>query len=94
LSCVADEAERRGYQFDRKRILEAEFRGKLVETRGQLLFEWQHLQAKLRLRAADLCREQHGIDCPKAHPLFRIVPGRVREWEKSKATRPVNRNRR
>jgi hypothetical protein len=86
LSCVADEAERRGYRFDRERILESSFRGKLVETRGQLLYEWRHLRAKLRLRAVDHCRGQDGIECPEAHPLFRIVPGEVREWEKSKAT--------
>jgi hypothetical protein len=83
---VADEAERRGYRFDRERILESRFRGKLVETRGQLLYEWRHLQTKLRLRAVDHCRGHDGITCPEAHPLFRIVPGEVREWEKSKAT--------
>ncbi|MEP6778219.1 MAG: pyrimidine dimer DNA glycosylase/endonuclease V [Chthoniobacterales bacterium] len=81
LAHVSDEAERRGYSFDRTRIVTAEFRGRMKETRGQLLFEWQHLKTKLRLRAARHCLDLDAIDCPEAHPIFRIVPGDVREWE-------------
>ncbi|MFL6538341.1 MAG: pyrimidine dimer DNA glycosylase/endonuclease V [Chthoniobacterales bacterium] len=83
LSHVADEADRRGYDFDRDRIVCAEGCARLTETRGQLLFEWAHLQAKLRVRASDLCRKNGGVDCPKAHPLFRIVRGSVRQWERA-----------
>src|SRR5437763_13405665 len=52
LAHIANEAGRRRYQFDRSRIVIARFDGRLPETRGQLLYEWEHLQRKLRLRAA------------------------------------------
>lgn len=81
LAYVADEAERRGYSFDRRRIIHADSVTRLQETRGQLLYEWSHLQAKLRIRAAELCRSFRGVDCPKANPLFRIVRGGIRDWE-------------
>ncbi len=82
LSGIADEAERRGYAFDRSRIREPNRRCRVSETRGQLLFEWEHLQAKLRVRAAELCCHLPDHRCPAAHAVFRIVPGNVRDWEK------------
>jgi hypothetical protein len=84
LAVLAKEADRRGYAFDSDKIATPRFAGKLVETRGQLLFEWQHLKRKLRARTPEFYRKCRGLDCPSAHPLFRIVPGPVRDWEKRK----------
>jgi hypothetical protein len=39
LAGLANEASRRGYAFDRTKISKRRFAGRLVETRGQLLFE-------------------------------------------------------
>jgi hypothetical protein len=83
LAALAKEAERREYGFDRTKILLAEFSGQLEETRGQLLFEWAHLRAKLQRRAPILYRQFRTVTCPDPHPLFRIVPGKVRHWEKT-----------
>jgi hypothetical protein len=82
LAALAKEAGRRGYNFDLNKISDPPFAGKLIETRGQLLFEWRHLKRKLRLRAPDVYRECRSVARPRAHPLFRIVPGPVRDWEK------------
>jgi hypothetical protein len=82
LLALAKEAGRRGYSFDLSKIPEPRFAGRLIETRGQLLFEWRHLKRKLRLRAPDVYRECRSVARPRAHPLFRIVPGPVRNWEK------------
>ncbi|MEY2520718.1 MAG: hypothetical protein QOF24_2477 [Verrucomicrobiota bacterium] len=82
LAILAKEAGRRGYNFDLSKISEPRSAGKLVETRGQLLFEWRHLKRKLRARTPRLYRECRGLACPRAHPLFRIVDGPVRDWEK------------
>lgn len=79
---VADEAARRGYQFDESKIASPRFSHQLDETRGQLLFEWKHLRAKLRTRSPEWYREVRKLACPEAHPLFRIVAGPVRDWEK------------
>ena len=87
LSAIAGEARRRGYQFDATKILQMKYSGRMSETDGQLRYEWTHLRRKLRLRAPQLYRDCRNISAPEPHPLFRIVPGDVRHWEKSNARR-------
>ena len=84
LAGLAEEAERRGYRFDRTKISQRRFGGRLPETTGQLLCEWGHLMAKLEMRAPELHLELRVISKPEPHPLFRIVAGKVRDWEKVK----------
>ncbi len=79
---LADEARERGYQFDTSKISRRRFGGKIPETRGQLVHEWRHLRTKLRARAPEMIRRFRNVAVPEAHPLFRIVPGGVRDWEK------------
>ena len=82
LAGLADEAQRRGYHFDATKISSRRFHGKVSETNGQLLYEWKHLQAKLRTRAPKLALEFRDIVSPEPHPLFRIISGDMRDWEK------------
>jgi hypothetical protein len=82
LAGIADEARSRGYHFDETRILRRRLRGRIPETRGQLLHEWAHLKAKLRVRAPECVGLLRGVALPEPHPLFQIVPGAVRDWEK------------
>ena len=83
LGGLAAEATRRKYHFDTSKIPPRRFRGQMDETRGQLLFEWEHLRTKLRARAPELYRQWRDIAMPEAHPMFRIIPGGVQEWEKT-----------
>jgi hypothetical protein len=80
---VLVEAEHKGYCFDRRKLpaLHKPSR-KITETRGQLGYEWQHLLAKLKRRSPDLYRKLRRIRRPAPHPLFRIVPGKIRAWER------------
>ncbi|HXR46359.1 MAG TPA: pyrimidine dimer DNA glycosylase/endonuclease V [Candidatus Limnocylindrales bacterium] len=82
LKAVHDEAVRRGYKFNTSKIGRRQFRGRSKETRGQLLYEWQHLKQKLKKRDPKRLRELATVKIPAPLPLFRIVPGEVREWEK------------
>ena len=82
LEGLDDEARARGYNFNAGKISEKRMRGRMAETKGQLLFEWKHLRAKLRVRSPQLARRFRGITEPDPHPLFRIIPGPVRSWEK------------
>ncbi len=100
LRAVCDEAAARGYAFDERKIAGAPGTGavRLRETSGQLAFEWAHLKRKLRRRSPRDYRralrdERAGRrgGGPSPHPMFRIVGGGVREWEK--ATRPAARPR-
>ena len=83
LAGLAAEARQRGYQFDASKISRRRFAGQIPETDGQLLYEWAHLKAKLRKRAPQLARQFRNVTRPEPHPLFRIVPGGVRDWEKT-----------
>lgn len=86
LSAVADEADARGYRFDRTRILKpGPASVRIPVTDGQLALEWQHLGAKLDQRSpADAVRWRAAT--PSAHPLFRVVPGPVEAWERTTPT--------
>jgi hypothetical protein len=79
---ISLEARRRGYRFDASKISRRKFSGKIPETQGQLLHEWGHLRRKLRSRAPLVARQWRGVKVPEPHPLFDIVPGGVRPWEK------------
>ena len=82
LAAILEEAAKRGYHFDATKIPEERTVRQIVETRGQLLCEWEHLRTKLRLRSPDVYRQLRGVKSPDPHPLFRIVPGKIRAWEK------------
>ena len=80
---LADEAQSRGYHFDASKISRRRFTGHIAETSGQLLYEWEHLKAKLRVRAPQMERQLRSVTTPEPHPLFRVVPGDVRDWERT-----------
>ena len=82
LTGLAEEANCRGYHFDASKILYRATTERIPETRGQLLFEWKHLQKKLRVRAPLVARKLRKITVPEPHPLFYIIPGNSRSWEK------------
>ena len=82
LRALAAEAAVRGYRFDASRIVALGACAAIPETRGQLEYEWQHLLRKLRERAPAIAEQHNRILRPDPHPLFRIVAGGVRAWEK------------
>jgi Pyrimidine dimer DNA glycosylase len=83
LRVVADEATSRGYSFDSARIVASGTPDRLIdETNGQLLYEWEHLSRKLQSRSPAWYVERVADAEPTAHPLFRIVAGEIRGWER------------
>ncbi|MEK7829937.1 MAG: DNA lyase, partial [Acidobacteriota bacterium] len=82
LVAVHSESLRRGYNFDGSKIAAEHFAGTLPETRGQLLYEWNHLKRKLEQRAPEVYGRHLSVKLPVAHPLFQIVEGDVRDWER------------
>jgi len=80
---IAEEAERRGYKFDATKISRRRFLGQIPETSGQLLYEWGHLNEKLRTRAPEVARRFQSVTMPEPHSLFRLVPGDVKDWERT-----------
>ena len=82
LRMVLVEAEARGYAFDRRKIGPLRRGLRLRTTRGQLVFERQHLLRKLRVRNPQLYRRWLQLAAFEPHPLFRTVPGAVDAWER------------
>ena len=78
---VYQEAIQRGYQFTEGKILRTELNHQIPCTRGQLLYEWEHLRGKLRQRDINRYLAMESISEPEPHPLFYIVEGEVEDWE-------------
>lgn len=80
---LADEADQRGYRFDRTRVVvvpDPDLR--MTVTDGQLTLEWRHLLAKCEHRSPEWAAR---LDAgrARAHPLFEVVPGPVADWERA-----------
>lgn len=82
LRVVANEAETRGYAFDRGKLGPGVRRITLCATQGQLSYEWKHLMGKLRKRSPKWYARWRTLRLPEPHPLFRIVRGPTEVWER------------
>ena len=81
LAEVYTEAERRGYHFDRSKLVEFHDVSSIPVTHGQLLYEWQHLLAKLKARDPVRFQQLTAIAQPEIHPLFTLIAGNIEKWE-------------
>jgi hypothetical protein len=84
LVSIADEADRRKYNFDRSKIGKENFSKRIPVTSGQIEYEIRHLASKLKERAParyTFFQEEKHVDL---HPLFKMVEGDVEPWEKKK----------
>jgi hypothetical protein len=75
------EALRRGYNFDARKIGRSGDLKPVTVTTGQLRHERSHVLKKLAARAPSWRHEVPGINRLDPHPLFRVVPGNIAEWE-------------
>ncbi|MEF2231182.1 MAG: pyrimidine dimer DNA glycosylase/endonuclease V [Pseudodesulfovibrio sp.] len=82
LAAVLAESRRRGYRYDASKIDAAATSPQIEETTGQLDHEWAHLLRKLETRDPARRREYAAVARPDPHPLFTLVEGPVRDWEK------------
>jgi hypothetical protein len=81
LAAVCEEAESRGYSFDRGKV-DWTARPKLLRlTRGQLLYERSRLLGKLLARDPNAAGRLAATGEPDHHPLFLLVEGEVEDWE-------------
>lgn len=83
LAAVFQEAESRGFRFDRSKLGPPCPPLRVPSTEGQLACEWRHLMAKLERRNPARHLELRSIAAPEAHPIFSIVPGPVEPWERA-----------
>jgi hypothetical protein len=81
LSFVCDEADARGYNFNRCKIIDKKIYSKIPVTSGQLEYEFKHLSGKLKKRDTDLYKKLKMIKRIKLHPIFKKIIGNVEAWE-------------
>ncbi len=89
IACIAEylrgihvEATRRGYRFDASKILREHPSTTIDVPAGQLEFERRHLLEKLRRRAPEWWQPLAIADPLVTHPLFKVVPGGIADWER------------
>ena len=82
LRAVHAESLERGYRFDKGKIARLRTSKRLTVTSGQIDFEWRHLMKKLEARASQLHEKCPAENTPLPHPLFRVTPGGVADWER------------
>ncbi|WP_218220706.1 pyrimidine dimer DNA glycosylase/endonuclease V [Nesterenkonia sp. Act20] len=93
LQGVAEEADVRGYRFNRSKIIHSKTdTGEAIDvTAGQLALEWEHLAAKLERRSPEKARANQlaaqrqtpARPVPAPHPMMRVIPGGVEPWERA-----------
>jgi hypothetical protein len=83
LHTICDEADLRGYHFDRRKLGPRCRIPAIRVTRGQLAYEWRHLQRKLARRSPATQRQWAKIVCPHCHPLLRRRAGGIEPWERT-----------
>jgi hypothetical protein len=82
LISVIAEADRRGYNFNRSKIINKEIKSKIPVTNGQVEYEFKHLLEKLIMRDPDLYNQLKTVKRIKVNPTFKKVPGKVEDWER------------
>ena len=84
LRYVAQEADNRGYNFDKSKIVKSICKGKIPVTLGQVEYEFAHLLGKLKQRSPDLYIRLSKIMEIEVHPKFEKISGDVENWEVGK----------
>jgi len=82
LGSIYEEAESRGYEFDRKKIGPIRAIARISVTRGQLRHEWNYLLKKLATRNPSLYSKWRIVSAPAPHPIFNVRPGSRASWER------------
>jgi len=80
---VVEEAERRGYCFDRSKITNRYYRSSISVSRGQIEYEVNHLLGKLSVRDKQRYRALNESRRILLHPMFTKVHGPVADWERT-----------
>lgn len=79
---VRQEALNRNYSFRKYLIGDKFINYELNVTTGQLIYEADHLKAKLIHRDPVKYEQIRQVSLPLPHPIFRIIEGGIEPWEK------------
>ncbi|MFC1490377.1 pyrimidine dimer DNA glycosylase/endonuclease V [Candidatus Latescibacterota bacterium] len=78
---IHNESLKRGYKFDRSKILGQRSIFKIEVTSGQIRYEMNHLLHKLKNRDRSKYKKIKTVVSPDPNPIFKIVDGDIEQWE-------------
>ncbi len=81
LRTIADEAEKRGYNFNRSKIANNQINNRMPVTNGQVDYEFRHLLGKLNKRDPHSYNQLKTHNKIKVNPIFVKVRGDMEDWE-------------
>ena len=81
LRSIVDEAERRGYNFNRSKVVNKKINSRIPVTSGQIEYEFKHLLGKLNKRNPDSYNQLKTVNTIKVNPIFTKIRGDVEDWE-------------
>jgi len=81
LNTVYDEAINRNFAFDSSKFSKPLISAFITVTEGQLIYEFAHLQGKLKTRDVELYERLKKMKTILPHPLFQVVKGKIEKWE-------------
>ncbi|MDH4944691.1 pyrimidine dimer DNA glycosylase/endonuclease V [Sulfurimonas sp. C5] len=81
LHSVVDEADKRGYKFNRDKILSNKQCHTIHVNSKQLSYEFTHLLNKLKTRDPERYQKLEALKEIETHPLFEKIEGPVEDWE-------------
>lgn len=82
LSLIYKESQVRGYNFNSSKFRATGELSRLNVTSGQIEFELNHLQNKLKVRDRDRFLANLKLEDLRSNNLFKVIPGEVESWEK------------
>ncbi|MFC1608127.1 pyrimidine dimer DNA glycosylase/endonuclease V [Candidatus Latescibacterota bacterium] len=78
---IYQESLKRGYNFNRSKIIGQGTHRKITVTREQIRFELNHLIKKLKNRDINTLDKIKNIASPDPHPIFSVIEGDIEPWE-------------
>jgi hypothetical protein len=78
---IYKESQLRGYNFNKSKIGSNISDSTINVTKGQILYELNHLILKLKIRDTTKYKELINIKHPDTNPIFSVIDGPVELWE-------------
>jgi hypothetical protein len=79
---IYEEAKKRGYVFDKSKINHSKTQSKISITEWQIIYEFQRLQSKLKIRTPDKHKQNKKEKSIQLHPLFVQISWPIASREK------------
>ena len=78
---IYEESLKRGYNFNRSKIIGQGTNSKITVTKGQIRYELNHLIKKVKNRDITALDKIKNVASPDPNPIFNVIEGDIEPWE-------------